>query len=128
MNPDTFEMTSSRPYLIRAVYEWIADNDLTPQIVVDAQQEQVRVPTAYVREGRIVLNIAATAVRGLTLGNEWVEFSARFQGTPFDVVVPVHAVLAIMARENGTGMSFPETHNDRPPHEPRKKPSLKVVK
>ena len=128
MNPDAFEMTSSRPYLIRAVYEWIADNDLTPQIVVDAQQEQVRVPTAFVREGKIVLNIAPTAVRGLRLGNEWVEFSARFQGTPFDVVVPVHAVLAIMARENGTGMSFPETHSDRPPPESRKKPSLKVVK
>ena len=128
MNPDAFEMTSSRPYLIRAVYEWIADNDLTPQIVVDAQQEQVRVPTAFVREGKIVLNIAPTAVHGLRLGNEWVEFSARFQGTPFDVVVPVHAVLAIMARENGTGMSFPETHSDRPPPESRKKPSLKVVK
>ena len=121
-------MTSSRPYLLRAVYEWIADNGLTPQIVVDAQQEQVRVPTAYVREGRIVLNIAPTAVRGLRLGNEWVEFGARFDGAPFDVVVPVHAVLAIMARENGTGMSFPETHRDRPLSEPRKRPSLKVVK
>ena len=64
MNPDVFEMTSSRPYLLRAVYEWITDNDLTPQIVVDAQQEQVRVPTAYVREGKIVLNISSTAVRG----------------------------------------------------------------
>ena len=128
MNPDAFEMTSSRPYLIRAVYEWIADNDLTPQIVVDAQQEQVRVPTAFVREGKIVLNIAPTAVRGLRLGNEWVEFSARFQGTPFDVVVPVHAVLAIMARENGTGMSFPEPHGDHPPPEPQRKPNLKVVK
>ena len=113
---------------MRAVYEWITDNDLTPQIVVDAQQEQVRVPTAYVRKGRIVLNISPTAVRDLSLGNEWVEFGARFAGTPFDVVVPVRAVLAIMARENGTGMSFPETHGDRSPPEPRKRPSLKVVK
>ena len=121
-------MTSSRPYLIRAVYEWIADNDLTPQIVVDARQEQVRVPTVHVREGRIVLNIAPAAVRGLRLGNEWVEFSARFDGRTFDVIVPVHAVLAIMARENGTGMSFPETPGDRPLSEPRKRPSLKVVK
>ena len=128
MNADVFEMTSSRPYLLRAVYEWIADNDLTPQIVVDAQQEQVRVPSAYVREGKIVLNISSTAVRGLSLGNERVEFSARFDGTPFDVVVPVHAVLAIMARENGTGMSFPDPGNDRPPPEPRRRPSLKVVK
>ena len=128
MTSDAFEMTSSRPYLLRAVYEWIADNDLTPQIVVDAQQDRVRVPTACVREGKIVLNISPTAVRGLSLGNEWVEFSARFGGAPFDVAVPVHAVLAIMARENGTGMSFPEPDSDRPPAQPQKRPSLKVVK
>ena len=123
-----FEMTSSRPYLLRAVYEWIADNDLTPQIVVDAKREQVRVPTAYIRDGKIVLNISPSAVRGLSLGNERVEFSARFGGTPFDVLVPVDAVLAIMARENGTGMSFPEPGGERPPAEPKKRPSLKVVK
>ena len=128
MTTDAFEMTSSRPYLLRAVYEWIVDNDLTPQVVVDAQQEQVRVPPAYVREGRIVLNISPGAVRALSLGNEWVEFSARFGGAPFDVAVPVHAVLAIMARENGTGMSFPEPGSDRPPPEPQRRPSLKVVK
>ena len=128
MTSGTFEMTSSRPYLLRAVYEWIADNDLTPQIVVDAKQDQVRIPAAYVREGRIVLNISPTAVRGLSLGNEWVEFSARFGGASFDVAVPVDAVLAIMARENGTGMSFPEPSGDRSPPEPQKRPSLKVVK
>ena len=128
MSTGVFEMTSSRPYLLRAVYEWIADNDLTPQIVVDAQQEQVRVPTAYVREGKIVLNVSSTAVRGLSLGNERVEFSTRFGGVPFDVVVPVRAVLAIMARENGTGMSFPDSGSDRPPPQPRGRPSLKVVK
>jgi len=123
------EMTSSRPYLLRAVYEWIADNHLTPQIVVDAQQEHVEVPCAYVREGRIVLNISPTAVRGLRLGNERVEFNARFGGTPFDVVVPIRAVLAIMARENGTGMSFPDSGDgDRPPPAPRSRPSLRVVK
>ena len=141
MKTDMPAMTSSRPYLLRAVYEWIADNGLTPQIVVDAQHAQVRVPTAYVRDGRIVLNVSATAVRGLSLGNERVVFSARFGGTPFDVVVPVHAVLAIMARENGTGMSFPDTsHDDPSPEAPRTRtdrtdrpdrpgrPSLKVVK
>ena len=128
MSSDTFEMTSSRPYLLRAVYEWIVDNDLTPQIVVDAQQKQVEVPTAYVRDGRIVLNVSPTAVRGLKLGNEWVEFSARFGGSAFDVVVPVDAVLAIMARENGTGMSFPEPRSDQPPQEPPRRPHLKVVK
>ena len=124
-------MTSSRPYLLRAVHEWIADNGLTPQIVVDAQHEQVRVPTAYVRDGKIVLNVSSTAVRGLSLGNERVEFNARFGGTPFDVFVPIGAVLAIMARENGTGMSFPDAGGDRPPPpppQPRRRPSLKVVK
>ena len=128
MSTSVSGMTSSRPYLLRAVYEWIADNDMTPQIVVDAQQEQVRVPAAYVRDGTIVLNVSATAVRGLNLGNEWVEFSARFGGTPFDVSVPVHAVLAIMARENGTGLSFPDPDSERPPPELRGRPSLKVVK
>ena len=128
MNAGVPGMTSSRPYLLRAVYEWIADNGLTPQIVVDAQHEQVRVPTAYVREGKIVLNVSPTAVRGLSLGNERVEFSARFGGAPFDVFVPIGAVLAIMARENGTGMSFPDAGDDRPPPEPRRRPSLKVVK
>ena len=129
MGTGAFEMTSSRPYLLRAVYEWIADNGLTPQIVVDAQHEQARVPTAYVRDGKIVLNISSTAVRGLSLGDEWVEFSARFGGTPFDVFVPVGAVLAIMARENGAGMSFPDAGDDRPPPpQPRRRPSLKVVK
>ena len=129
MTTDAFVMTSSRPYLLRAVHDWITDNGLTPQIVVDARQDQVRVPASCVREGKIVLNISPTAVRGLSLGNEWVEFSARFGGTSFDVVVPVHAVLAIMARENGTGMSFPEPQSDHgPPPERPKRPSLKVVK
>ena len=121
-------MTSNRPYLLRAIHEWIVDNDMTPQIVVDAEQEHVQVPAAYVREGRIVLNIAVTAVRGLRLGNDRVEFSARFGGTPFDVVVPVRAVLAIMARENGTGMSFPEADADPPPPDPKKRPNLRLVK
>ena len=129
MTTDAFVMTSSRPYLLRAVHDWITDNGLTPQIVVDARQDQVRVPASCVRDGKIVLNISPTAVRGLSLGNEWVEFSARFGGAPFDVVVPVHAVLAIMARENGTGMSFPEPQGDHgPPPERQKRPSLKVVK
>ena len=120
-------MTSNRPYLLRAIHEWIVDNDLTPQIMVDAERDDVQVPAAYVRDGRIVLNISGSAVRGLRLGNDRVEFSARFGGTPFDVVVPVRAVLAIMARENGTGMSFPETDADPPPPEPKKQPTLRLV-
>ena len=129
MKSDGVPMTSNRPYLLRAIHEWIVDNDLTPQIVVDAEKEHVQVPAAYVREGRIVLNISTTAVRGLRLGNEQVEFGARFGGTPFDVVVPVGAVLAIMARENGTGMSFPEADAEPPPPpSPKKPPSLRLVK
>ena len=125
-------MTSSRPYLLRAVHEWIVDNGMTPQIVVDTQQEQVQVPAAYVRDGKIVLNISATAVRELSLDNERVAFNARFGGSPFDVVVPVRAVLAIMARENGVGMAFPDPEEDRtpssPPPEPGGRPNLRVVK
>ena len=128
MSTDVSEMTSSRPYLLRAVHEWITDNDLTPQIVVDAQNEQVRVPAGYARDGKIVLNISANAVRGLDLDNEWVEFSARFGGSAFDVFVPIEAVLAIMARENGVGMAFPVPDGNRPPPEPRSRPHLKVVK
>ena len=79
MTTDAFVMTSSRPYLLRAVHEWITDNGLTPQIVVDARQDQVRVPTACVREGKIVLNISPTAVRGLSLGNEWVGIQRPFR-------------------------------------------------
>ena len=127
-------MTPNRPYLLRAMHEWIVDNGLTPQIVVDAEHEQVRVPASCAQDGKVVLNISAAAVRGLRLGNEWVEFSARFGGAPYDVAVPVHAVLAIMARENGVGMSFPEQPCDEPPPagspspEPRGRPNLRVVK
>ena len=131
MKSGDIPMTSNRPYLLRAVREWIVDNDLTPQIVVDAGMEHVRVPTAYVREGKIVLNISTTAVRDLRLGNDCVEFSARFGGKPFDVVVPIRAVIAIMARENGTGMSFPDPGVDPPPPEPtpepKGRPNLRLV-
>ena len=127
MKRDDIPMTSNRPYLLRAIHEWIVDNDLTPQIVVDAEAENVRVPAAYVREGKIVLNISGTAVRELLLGNDCVEFSARFGGKPFDVVVPVRAVVAIMARESGTGMSFPDPGADPPPPEPKRRPKLRLV-
>jgi len=126
-------MTSSRPYLVRAVHDWIVDNGLTPQILVDANVEDVVVPREHVKDGKIVLNISASAVRGLSLGNEWVEFDARFGGKPLRVAVPVRAVLAVVARENGAGMSFPEEPlGDEPPPEPsgggKSRPSLRVVK
>ena len=101
-------MTSNRPYLIRALHEWIADNDLTPHVLVDAEQPGVVVPRDYVAEGRIVLNVAAGAVHGLVLGNEAILFSARFGGKPYQVELPIAAVLGIYARENGHGMLFAE--------------------
>jgi len=101
-------MTSHRPYLLRALYEWISDNGMTPHILVDAQLPGVRVPTHTVKEGRVVLNIADRAVAKLELDNESVRFTARFGGVSHPVVVPVSAVLAIYARETGQGMALPE--------------------
>ncbi|TYT27210.1 ClpXP protease specificity-enhancing factor [Luteimonas viscosa] len=101
-------MTSHRPYLLRALYEWISDNGMTPHILVDAQLPGVRVPTHTVKEGRVVLNIADRAVAKLELDNEAVRFTARFGGVSHPVVVPVSAVLAIYARETGQGMALPE--------------------
>lgn len=100
-------MTSHRPYLLRALYEWIADNGLTPHLLVDATRPQVLVPTHAVKDGRIVLNVAERAVAGLEMTNELIAFSARFGGVSHSVSVPVSAVLAIYARENGQGMALP---------------------
>ena len=127
-------MTSSRPYLIRAVHEWIADNALTPQMLVDAEAPGVVVPSHCVENGRIVLNVSANAVRGFRIGNDRVEFDARFSGVSFHVELPVHSVLAVVARENGVGMSFPEERSEPPPAPPsggeskRSRPKLRVVK
>ncbi len=126
-------MTSSRPYLIRALYEWIVDNALTPHILVDASGEAVQVPRQHVEAGKIVLNIGPMAVQGLTLGNEQVSFRARFDGTPMEVIVPVSKVLAIYTRENGQGMMFGDEEAQPPegPDEgggPPDRPRLKVVK
>lgn len=129
-------MTSNRPYLIRALYEWLVDNDLTPYLLVDARREDVSVPTSYVEDGRIVLNVGPTAVRHLVLGNDEIAFEARFSGTAHAIVLPPEAVLGVYARENGKGMLFPEDSDDSPePPEPTKpapspggKPSLKIVK
>ena len=99
-------MISSRPYLIRALYAWIVDSALTPHLLVDAQADGVQVPEQSVKEGKIVLNVAPQAVRGLSLGNELIEFSARFGGVSRQVSVPIAAVVAVYARENGQGMMF----------------------
>lgn len=101
-------MTSQRPYLLRAIYEWIVDNGMTPHVLVDASLPGVRVPAHAVKDGRIVLNIAERAVGHLQMGNETLTFSARFAGVSQSVVVPIYAVLAVYSRETGQGMAMPD--------------------
>lgn len=101
-------MNSSRPYLLRAIHQWIVDNDCTPFLLVNAAAPGVEVPTEHVENDKIILNIGAMAVQDLALGDHEVRFQARFGGEPRPVVAPVAAVLAIYARENGQGMLFTE--------------------
>ncbi len=105
-------MNSSRPYLIRAIFEWVVDNGLTPYMLVDATQPNTAVPERFVEDGKIILNIAPQAVGGLNLGGDAVEFDARFSGVAQHVYVPVSSVKAIYAFENGRGMVFSEDDND----------------
>lgn len=131
-------MTSNRPYLIRAIYAWIGDNGMTPFLLVDAQRPGVRVPPQAVKDGKVVLNIAARAVAQLELGDADITFSARFGGVSRPVRVPVAAVEAIYARETGQGMMLPaEDQPEAPPPAggapepapaPAKGPRLRVVK
>ncbi len=139
MPESTESMTSSRPYLIRAMYEWMVDNRMTPHLLVFADQAGVIVPQEYVDEGKIVLNISPSAVRDLVLGNEEITFSGRFSGKPMSIVVPVQCAVGIYTRENGKGMVFsPEDEspdpNDTPTSEKgsankqASRPNLRVVK
>lgn len=128
-------MIPLKPYLVRAIYEWIVDNSLTPFLLVDATRSEVVVPRQYVQDGRIVLNLNPQAVAGLSLGNDTIAFSARFGGTPTQVAVPLVAVLALYAKETGKGMVFDsDEDSESPPPEspapaPKKgRPTLKVVK
>lgn len=107
-------MTSRTPYLLRATYEWITDNQLTPYLVVRADDPRVRVPKQYVKDGHIVLNIAQRSTDMLVIGNDEIRFNARFGGVKFDVGVPVWAVVAIYARENGEGQVFAVEEPDTP--------------
>lgn len=104
--PDAADTSSTRPYLIRALYEWCTDNGLTPFIAVFVD-ETVRVPNEYVKDGEIVLNISFDATSSLNMGNDFIEFKGRFGGVARDIFVPVDRVVAIYARENGQGMAFP---------------------
>lgn len=103
---NAIESTSTRPYLIRALYDWCSDNGLTPYVAV-LVDDSVQVPREYVKNGEIVLNISFDATSSLSLGNDYIEFKARFAGTAREIVVPVGQVIAIYARENGQGMAFP---------------------
>ncbi|WP_099654201.1 MULTISPECIES: ClpXP protease specificity-enhancing factor [unclassified Rhodanobacter] len=113
-------MSSNRPYLLRAIYDWISDNELTPYILVDAAFSGVRVPQQVVKNGQVVLNLAMRAVANLDLGNDWISFQARFSGVSQSIQIPVQAVLALYAQENGQGMMFPaeEEGGDTPPSSP----------
>lgn len=108
--------TSTRPYLIRALYEWCTDNGLTPYVAVRVD-DTVRVPREYVKDGEIVLNISMDATSALKLGNDYIEFKARFAGVARDIMVPLGRVMAIYARENGQGMAFPLDEGDPPEEE-----------
>lgn len=135
-------MTSNRPYLIRAFYDWIVDNNLTPYVLVDASYPGVQVPLEHVRQGRIVLNISPVATRGLLLENDRIVFTARFSGQTEQIFVSPFAVLEIYAKENGRGIAFAVEEGDEgePPPDSgsptptgsgpgsRSKPSLKLVK
>lgn len=128
-------MTSSRPYLIRALYEWILDNGLTPHVLVDAEHPQATVPGQFVENGQIVLNISPTAVMNLQLGNEDIRFSARFSGIETPIHFPPSAVLGIYAKENSRGMLFPREPGEQGPDDTPdpssptpQRPALKVVK
>ncbi len=113
-------MTSNRPYLLRAIYDWISDNDLTPYVLIDANREGVQVPAPVIKNGQVILNLAMRALANLDLGNEWISFQARFSGVGHTIHIPINAVLALYAQENGQGMMFPEENEngDPPPSAP----------
>ena len=128
----SISMTSSRPYLVRAIHEWILDNEMTPHLLVDIEGDGVEVPAQQGQNGKIVLNISPQAVEGLMLGNDAIGFRARFGGIATDVYVPIASVLAVYAKENGRGMVFSEDEDGPAPDEPGtksgKRPTLKIVK
>jgi stringent starvation protein B len=134
-------MTPTKPYLIRAIYDWIIDNRCTPYILVDANRPNVRVPPSAIKDGQVVLNLAPRAVDRLDLGLDDIRFNARFSGISHQVVFPLGAVLAIYAQENGQGMMFPPDESEAPaavttepaaePEAPkplRERPALRIVK
>jgi stringent starvation protein B len=135
--PGLVQMTSNRPYLIRAMYEWISDNGMTPYLLVDAGHDNVEVPRHTIKDGRVVLNVAAHAVANLELGNQVIRFMARFSGVSHAVQFPVQAVQAIYAQETGQGMMLPQEDGggdlpnpdpDAPDDDAPRRSHLRVVK
>ena len=124
---NTPDAASTRPYLLRALHEWCTDNGFTPYVAV-LVDETVQVPQEYVKNGEIVLNVSYDATSGLRLGNDYIEFKARFAGVAREIIVPVQRVLAIYARENGQGMAFPmsvaspDAPNNTDPEPPKSSP------
>ena len=110
-----FQLTPTRPYMVRAIFEWLEDNNLTPHLMVDTTQPNVTVPVEYVQDGRIVLNIASRATGNLVINNDFINFHARFGGVSQELWVPMQAVMGIYARENSQGMFFDPTEYDNAP-------------
>lgn len=142
MSEQELNLPPTRPYLARAIYEWICDNNLTPYLLVDATQPNTRVPEQFIQDGQIVLNIVPHAVHQLTMSNDAITFSARFGGVSRDIYVPLNAVMGIYARENGQGLFFDpneyegtqitedtlkSTTTSEETEQPKKKPSLRLL-
>jgi stringent starvation protein B len=126
-------MTPRKPYLLRALYEWISDNQLTPYLLVDATLPGMNIPTQYVRDGKIIFNLSSSAVKALHIDAHAVSFDARFSGVAMAVYIPIAGALAIYAKENGQGLSFQEEPDSSPPPAPEPPPPkprshLKIVK
>ena len=125
-------MTSSKPYLVRALYDWILDNDNTPYILVDTASDQVLIPEGIANDGKVVLNLSPAAIHNLEMTNTEISFSARFKGVAENIFVPISSLLASYARENGEGMMFPAEEgadSDSPgPQAQPGPPTLKVIK
>lgn len=143
MSDQEINLSPTRPYMARAIYEWICDNQLTPYLLVDATQPYTSVPEQFVKDGQIVLNIAPHAVHQFQMSNDAVSFSARFGGVARDIYVPISALLGIYARENGQGLFFDpdeyanvqmtedtlksNTQDQVESETPKKKPSLRLL-
>lgn len=128
-------MTSQKPYLIRAIFDWILDNQLTPYLLVNTLTDGVKVPEEYINDDKIVLNIAPDAVQHFQADNQWISFSARFSGRAMELFIPIEAIQGIYSKENNEGMFF--TDDEIPPQPPipskkalplKERPSLKIVK